>query len=87
MHQQRALFPMLVRCCIECRCLKPSCAHCLCLGLQVVLPGLQQQSWANLTLMSLVLENLPYGDAASLDEAEGNSILLSNRLWPIRYKR
>jgi hypothetical protein len=60
---------------------------CLCPAAQVVLPGLQQQSWANMTLMSLVLENLPYGDAASLDEAEGNSILLANRLWPFRYRR
>lgn len=50
---------------------------------QVVLPG----PWSNLTMFSLVLENLPYGDAASLQEAEGNSIVLSNRLWPIRYKR
>jgi hypothetical protein len=50
---------------------------------QVVLPG----PWSNLTLFNLVLENLPYGDAGSAAEAEGNSILLSNRLWPISYQR
>lgn len=50
---------------------------------QVVLPG----PWSNLTLFSLVLENLPFGDAGSVAEAEGNSILLSNWLWPISYQR
>lgn len=50
---------------------------------QVVLSG----PWSNLTLFNIVMENLPYGDSASLREAEGNSIMLSNRLWPVRYKR
>jgi hypothetical protein len=50
---------------------------------QVVLPG----PYSNLTIFNIILENLPYGDAASLQEAQGNSILLSNRLWPFRYDR
>ncbi|KAF8061104.1 BAK1 [Scenedesmus sp. PABB004] len=56
------------------------------LGMQV---GQVQLSgrWANATLLSLALENLAYGDEASSQQAEGNSILLSNQLWAFAYKR
>lgn len=50
---------------------------------QVVLSG----PAANATLFSLVLENLGPGDEASVAQAEGNSILLSNGLWPFAFKR
>jgi hypothetical protein len=50
---------------------------------QVVLSG----QWSNVTLVNVELENLAYGDEESSQEAEGNSILLSNQLWAFSYQR
>jgi len=51
--------------------------------LLLVLAGPQ----ASVTLLDLVLENLGYGNEASVEDAEGNSVLLSNQLWAFKYKR
>jgi hypothetical protein len=51
--------------------------------LQIVLRG----QWSNVTLVNVELENLAYGDEESSQEAEGNSILLSNQLWAFSYQR
>jgi hypothetical protein len=55
------------------------CSVCL----QIKLSG----QWSNVSLVNVDLENLAYGDAESSQEAEGNSILLSNQLWAFSYKR
>ncbi|WIA23478.1 hypothetical protein OEZ85_000223 [Tetradesmus obliquus] len=50
---------------------------------QIVLSG----RYSNVTLVNVEAENLAYGSAASSQEAEGNSILLSNQLWAFSYRR
>eukprot|EP00775_Hariotina_reticulata_P006912 gene6912-7128_t len=50
---------------------------------QIVLQG----QHASVTLLNLVLENLGYGNEASVEDAEGNSVQLSNQLWAFKYKR
>jgi hypothetical protein len=49
--------------------------------LQIVLSG----QWSNVTLVNVELENLAYEESSQ--EAEGNSILLSNQLWAFSYRR